>query len=206
MLQMTVSNIFPWMKSCVFWSILHWIHLTHWGRVTHKLTIIGSDNGLSPERHQAIILTSAGILLIGPLGTNFSEISIKIQTFSLKKIRLKMSSAKCRPFCHGLNVLICVSGYQATNHDCLTWTGNHFHLQCFNYLMLLWMKPHYLVISIQMSITNDVLHHISTESKYFSEDKFRERIQLDAYNQDKPFSLFHLNVHSLRRNLAALEE
>ena len=44
--------------------------LTHWGRVTHicvvKLTIIGSDNGLSPGRRQAIILTNAGILLIGP--------------------------------------------------------------------------------------------------------------------------------------------
>ena len=33
-------------------------------------TIIGSDNGLLPGRHQAIIWTSAGILLIGPLGTN----------------------------------------------------------------------------------------------------------------------------------------
>ena len=53
--------------------------LTHWGRVTHicvcKLTIIGSDNGLSPERRQAIIWTNAGILLIGSLGTNFSDIS-----------------------------------------------------------------------------------------------------------------------------------
>ena len=82
--------------------------LTHWGRVTHicvvKLTIIGSDNGLSPERRQAIIWTSAGILLIGPLGTNFSEILIEIQTFSLKKIRLKMSSAKCCSFRLGLNV------------------------------------------------------------------------------------------------------
>ena len=42
---------------------------THWGRVTHicvgKLTNIGSDNGLSPGRHQAIIWTNAGILLIG---------------------------------------------------------------------------------------------------------------------------------------------
>ena len=41
--------------------------LTHWGRVTHicvgKLTIIGSDNGLSPERRKAIIWTNAGILL-----------------------------------------------------------------------------------------------------------------------------------------------
>ena len=83
--------------------------LTHWGRVTHicvsKLTIIGSDNGLSPERRQAIIWTNAGILLIGPLGTNFSEILIEIRTFSLKKIRLKMSSAKCCSFRLGLNVL-----------------------------------------------------------------------------------------------------
>ena len=58
--------------------------LTHWGRETYicvgKLTIIGSDNGLSPGRRQAIIWTIAGILLIGPLGTNFSEIWIGIQT------------------------------------------------------------------------------------------------------------------------------
>ena len=32
--------------------------------------IIGSDNGLSPVRRQAIIWTNAGILLIGPLGAN----------------------------------------------------------------------------------------------------------------------------------------
>ena len=51
--------------------------LTHWGRVAHiwvgKLTIIGSDNGLSPGRRQAIIWTNAGILLIGHLGRNFSR-------------------------------------------------------------------------------------------------------------------------------------
>ena len=70
-----------------------------------KLTSIASDNGLSPGRRQAIIWNNAGILLIGPLGTNFSGILIEIQIFSLKKIRLKMSSAKCRPFCLGLNVL-----------------------------------------------------------------------------------------------------
>ena len=70
-----------------------------------KLTIIGSDNGLSPQRRQAIIWTNAGILLIGPLGTNFSEILIEIQTFSLKTIRLKMSSTKCCSFRLGLNVL-----------------------------------------------------------------------------------------------------
>ena len=70
-----------------------------------KLTIIGSDNGLSPGRHQAIIWTNAGILLIELLGTNFSEIFIGIQIFSFKKMRLKMASAKWRPFCLGLNVL-----------------------------------------------------------------------------------------------------
>ena len=43
------------------------------------LTIIVSDNGLSPGRRQAIIWTNAGILFIGPLGTNFSEIFIDIK-------------------------------------------------------------------------------------------------------------------------------
>ena len=83
--------------------------LTHWGRVTHicvsKLTIIDSDNGLSPDRRQAIIWTNAGILLIGPLGTNFSEIFVEILAFSFKKMHLKVSSVKRRPFCLGLNVL-----------------------------------------------------------------------------------------------------
>ena len=58
-----------------------------------KLTIIGSDNGLLPGRRQAIIWTNAGILLIGPLGTNFSEILIEIHTFPFKKMHLKMLSA-----------------------------------------------------------------------------------------------------------------
>ena len=83
--------------------------LTHWGPVTHicvtKLILIDSDNGLSPDRRQAIIWTNAGLLLIGPLGTNFSEILIEILTFSFKEMRLKVSSAKWWPFCLGLNVL-----------------------------------------------------------------------------------------------------
>ena len=70
-----------------------------------KLTIIGSDNGLSPDRRQAIIWTNAGLLLIGPLGTNFSEILIEILTFLFKKMHLKVSSVKQQPFCLGLNVL-----------------------------------------------------------------------------------------------------
>ena len=70
----------------------------------NKLTILGSDNGFAPGRRQAIIRTNAAILLIGPLVTNFSEILIRIQTFSFKKMHLKMSSAKWCSFCLGLNV------------------------------------------------------------------------------------------------------
>ena len=80
--------------------------LTHSGRMcVSKLNVISSDNGLSPGRRQAIIWTSAGILLIGLLATNFSEILSKIHTFSFKKMHLNMSSVKWRPFCLGLNVL-----------------------------------------------------------------------------------------------------
>ena len=99
-------------------SSMSW--LTHWGRMTHicvsKLTIIGSDNGLPPGRRQAIIWTNAGILLIGPLETNFSGIFIKIHTFSFKKMHVKMLSGKRRPFCLGLNMLsnqLCVQVHHA---------------------------------------------------------------------------------------------
>ena len=106
----------------MFWNRRPWVQmvlLTHWGRVTHicvsKLTTIGSDNGLSPGRRQAIIWTNAGILLIGPLGINFSEIIIEIITFSFDKMHLKMSSAKWRLFRLGLNelsiwVILCEGG------------------------------------------------------------------------------------------------
>ena len=86
--------------------------LTHWGQVTHicvsKLTTIWSDNGLAPDQCQAIIWTNAGILLIGPLGPNHSEIFIETHIFSLK-MNLKISSAKVvaiwsRPQC--VNVVI----------------------------------------------------------------------------------------------------
>ena len=83
--------------------------LTHWGRVTHicvgNLTIIGSDNGLSPERCQAINWTNAAVLLIGPKGTNFNQILNEIHIFSFKKMHLNVSSVKRRPFSLGLNVL-----------------------------------------------------------------------------------------------------
>ena len=69
------------------------------------LTITGSDYGLSPGQRQAIIRTNAGMLLIRSFGTNLSEILIEIYPFPFKKMHLKVSSGKWRPFFLGLNVL-----------------------------------------------------------------------------------------------------
>ena len=133
-----------------------------------KLTIIGSDNSLSPGRRQAIIWTNDWILLIGPLGTNFSEILIGILTFSFKKMRLKVSSAKQRPFCLGLNVLThsglltphadtelgqnwLRSWFAAWRHQAITLTNadfslvkvcgihqNKFHSECLSFYCVRW--------------------------------------------------------------------
>ena len=78
--------------------------LAHWGRVTHicvgKQTIIGSDNGLSPGRRQAIIWTNAGILLIGPSGTNFNQNSnIFIRKNAFESVVCEMASILSRPQC-----------------------------------------------------------------------------------------------------------
>ena len=117
-ISLNENNMYFLLK--VDWSL----PLTHWGRVTHicvgKLTIIASDHGLLPGWRQAIIWTNAGMLLIGPLGTNFNEILIEIHIFSFKKMHLKMSSAKWRPFCLGLNVLMVQLKWQDVN----TGSGN----------------------------------------------------------------------------------
>ena len=69
-----------------------------------KLTIIGSDNGLSPVWCQVIIWTNAAILSMWPWRTYFSEILFQIEKFSFMEMHCKMSSAKWQPFCLGLNV------------------------------------------------------------------------------------------------------
>ena len=85
------------------------LKLSHWGEVMHicvsKLTTIGSDNGLSPGRCQAVIWTIAGILLIEPLGTDFSENLIEIPTISSRKCIWKCHLQNGAPFCPGFNVL-----------------------------------------------------------------------------------------------------
>ena len=96
-------------------------------------------NGLSPGRRQAIIRTIAGISLILNLGTKFSDILSEIDTFSFKKMHLKMSAVRWRPFCLGLrNSAINVA-------DLKSW-GSYFfiydvHLRCTSLLTHLLRKP-----------------------------------------------------------------
>ena len=109
-----------------------------------KLTIIGSDNGLSPGRRQAIIWTNAGIFLIRPLGTKFIEILIEPLAFSFKKIHLKMSSGKWRPFCLGLNELT-----RGHGNDLTVWYYNdvrtHIYIRFKSFKLSDWLciKTHF---------------------------------------------------------------
>ena len=107
LLRLLANILCQWVKSLTFddiWkyclqNVSHIVQAwSHWGRVMHictsNLTIIGSDNGLWPDRHQAIIWTNARILLIQTLETNFSEILSKIHTSSFKKMHLQVLSVK----------------------------------------------------------------------------------------------------------------
>ena len=78
------------------------------------------------------MLSAPRILLIGPLATNFSESLIEILTFSFKKMRLKVSSAKWRPSCLGLNVLSqfvddCVTVQSSVKQNKNKHKMNHYH-------------------------------------------------------------------------------
>ena len=80
---------------------------THLPLVTHICSVnwvgIGSCNGLSPVRRQAITWSNGTLLSIEPLWTNFSEIWIKNTKISFMKMHLKLSPAKWRPFCPGVD-------------------------------------------------------------------------------------------------------
>ena len=90
-----------------FTLFVSWISLTHWGRLKHicvgNLTIIGSDNGLSPGWRQAITWTNVGILLITPsnkLQWNVNRNSyIFIQENPFEYDIWKMGAILSRPQC-----------------------------------------------------------------------------------------------------------
>ena len=150
--------------------------LTHWGRVTHicvvKLTTIGSDNGLSPGRRQDIIWTNAGILLIRTLGTNFSEILGEIHSFSFKKMRLKMSSAKWRLFGLGHKELI-----HRPNQIWLPWIDS-------------WTNRHSLtnqsVNNISLLVTYWLIHQIFIFHKLLRDQFHRWWVSIGSVNTLRP--------------------
>ena len=72
-----------------------------------NITITGLDNYLSLRRHKNITWTSAGILLIWPLGTNLIEILFNVHTFPFKKMYLKIPSTKWRPLLSRLQCINC---------------------------------------------------------------------------------------------------
>ena len=94
-----------------------------------KLTTIGSDNGLSPSRRQAILWTNAGILLIRPIGTNFSEISSEIHIFLLRK--KKTLRCRLRNGAHFVSDSMCHVTQNETKHnDHYTCLGLHWYNHC----------------------------------------------------------------------------
>ena len=128
---------------CFGLYVMSWLLLTHWAQVRYicvgNLTTVGSDNGLSPGRRQAIFWTNVVILLIGTLGRNFSEISIQIHTLSLKNnayenIVFKMAAILSRPQCVKLVVRIrchCLGlGHEVMIH--ISWYTFHmsFGIRC----------------------------------------------------------------------------
>ena len=93
-----------------------------------------------------IIWTNARLLSIGPFRTYFNENLIKIQQFSLKKMHVKMLSAKWRPSCLGLNVL----NYHQMVPPFLTNTLTHSHgnippvtIYCLNMSLAPWCHGNY---------------------------------------------------------------
>ena len=116
-----------------------------------KLSILASDNGLSPGRRQAIIWTNAGILLIGPLGTNFSEILIEINYIFIQENAFENVVWKMAAICLGLNVLThsgLVLPYGSTDvgQHWLSWWltawPSHYWNQCWLIVRdVLWHSP-----------------------------------------------------------------
>ena len=68
--------------NCIYDTRLKgWLNEARWHiYASVNYAIIGSDNGLSPGWHQAIIWASERILLNGLLGTNLNKILIEMYT------------------------------------------------------------------------------------------------------------------------------
>ena len=130
-----INQFFLWSVSSahVLYGVFH--HYTHdvntWSHIfVGKVTIIGSDNGLSHSPCQAIIWANTILLVNGTLGTNFSEILSEIHTFASTKMHLKVPSTKWRQLALGLNVLIYLMLLWLYYHSLMMWLINHILQSC----------------------------------------------------------------------------
>ena len=96
-----------------YWTVLYYWYLRAW--INHELfwiprTLLMFPSFVQSPWLQAMTIQTGISLGMCPANErrrywiNFSEILIKIDSFSFKKMHLKMSSAKWRPFCLSLNM------------------------------------------------------------------------------------------------------
>ena len=98
--------------STLFWlGIQHdsivWVIMRRRGYPQNEgvlIVLVSSDNGLSSNKHQAIIWSNSDTSLFWPRGWNWMKFFIENKTFSFENNVFKMLSAKQRPFCIGRNV------------------------------------------------------------------------------------------------------
>ena len=83
---------------------------------------IGSCNGLSPVKYQAITWTNVDSWSIWPWGAYFNEILFENQMFSFKKLHLKMPSDKWQTFCSSFSMW---HHKQVTSPTCSTTSVPH---------------------------------------------------------------------------------
>ena len=140
-----------------------------------NITIIGSDNGLSPGQCKAIIWTSAGIFLIWTLGTNFNEISIKFHTFSFKKMHWKMSAILSRPRCFMITSAH-LTHLPRVPHICVSELCQHW----FRWWLVAWSVPsHYLNqcwLIVSWTLTNKFQLDLNWNVKLFLHENALENI------------------------------
>ena len=116
-----------------------------------RLTIIGSDNSLSPSRRQSIIWTNVGILYNGPLETDFIYFhSRKIIWYCRREIGGHFVSAS---MCYALSLLLHPKGARLVGsiQSCFWW--NHYKL-CFGFRMKVFRDFSYGV-KLQCSFETD---------------------------------------------------
>ena len=173
----TLFNVFVCVTSTVLHVDISWLIKAEWRIYTSvNYAIIYSDNGLSSDRCQTIVWPDDGIFFIKLLGTNLSEIWIKIQESPRMKITLESEFAKCRPFSLSVHVLARLAmepniKFWRTRSMCMmnewVWSGR----KIFNYPRHLNLSIAPLMVGSQKS-TFKYLHIQSKHSQSNIIDKF----------------------------------